>query len=625
MDNTYQNQIYSNPEPFSLHITPRKFISRRIFWPVFLFILVALGAGTFIYLDRLVLHEHWSKVLPSDTTFVAVFASPESVEKARFNELAALIPNAGSFLNIDAGDFLADSAEFNEFAHFWEDFEDGIEGEVILAKAWRTGVMIIRGSLPTQSFYENFEGENILGVPDYSLYAWQSGPFMYLSRNDQVLKNLILIKRSNQYSYADSWSKQRGKTLSENDNFNKTFQRLNSASVLRLYLPDGGSTLLGGIIEQTPFAIDNGLVLGAFDSIFKQNFNDKLGALGASVYTENSSIHLETRTIASENILPLEYPYLASELPASIGNLQISSFLQINNLGSKLEQALANVESGTGESSIEDLNSRLGLDIDTSYYRHFSGRTGVLLGMDDEGGLQMFLVVDNNYRSDAQEFAQSLTQSFKQYAPRASFTITDDYVIVGTSSSSVGSLAEILGKPKNSLAGALSVGSKNGSEVLFFLTSRDLITLARKFIGTTGDDLNLWTALEYMAEALPTISGSHVREQGVAVADIAFHIQAIPLHKQAEAEKILNSLSDKENTGEFSLVSIRDTARMADMTILASSIDAFKSRYGRAPAVLQELVPNYLGALPQDPKTSKPYIYSNKSVDDRYSLSFICF
>lgn len=64
----------------------------------------------------------------------------------------------------------------------------------------------------------------------------------------------------------------------------------------------------------------------------------------------------------------------------------------------------------------------------------------------------------------------------------------------------------------------------------------------------------------------------------------------------------------------------RDNQRESAMNTLHNAIDAFYKKNARYPAVLSDLVPVFLPALPTDPRTGQPYEYTVRDNDENYQL-----
>ena len=67
----------------------------------------------------------------------------------------------------------------------------------------------------------------------------------------------------------------------------------------------------------------------------------------------------------------------------------------------------------------------------------------------------------------------------------------------------------------------------------------------------------------------------------------------------------------------------RDGRRMVDIKSVANALELYYTRYAGYPQSLDNLVPDYISAVPRDPRNTAPYVYAYTLVNsNEYSFSF---
>jgi hypothetical protein len=129
-------------------------------------------------------------------------------------------------------------------------------------------------------------------------------------------------------------------------------------------------------------------------------------------------------------------------------------------------------------------------------------------------------------------------------------------------------------------------------------------------------------------------SRDSVREQHpvfLALLTEAIQIAALPTHQRAAPLRALEAKAMSQPPGVIRLLmpaygKVDEAARRTDAalrsTITALAVERYRHRYGRWPDTLQQLVPDFLAAIPLDPEDGTPLGFHRR--DDRVVIYSVC-
>src|SRR3989344_5933996 len=595
-----------------IQILPRKIISRRIFWPVFIVFLLFLLITSFWYNDAIIARSSMVELVPETAEFYAVVPLSFAGKHAGLAETLNHLPldfrfDGQTFARIFLGpaaqtmktfnDNLADDleiAKFNNYLVFSLDLARDFSGSLQFEKSDYRGYEVFRtGQNQAEIYYLRFGKKLIASTEQQAIKD--------LIDRREALRPLSFLRGANSDGLVAS--------LSENSEFEKLFASLDDAS-LKIYSKNSLPR------EFQDFLKDNlPVFLVQAEGLFQTQKQDIPLALAL-----NGSGALSLRLTQSNQTSTGASLSLASLLPALPGYVP-DFYLETDKLSSLIVGAAEKAD-GLDHPQLKyllNIRARVLSEVDADFLDSNFGRAALMSVINDEGQLSFIIAAKYNNEHSARGFANLLAASLAGASSDPYYFLAGDYLLFGSHKSNLLEVKNKFGDAEATLDQHLKL--ENISPTLFvFLKSEGLVRALRNIADESGATIQ--PGITVLAEILPTLTVSSYLKDGLSIFDWKLGVNEVSLVKKEEARKLLLNIGNSFGAAGRSVAGVRDTNRRADILILQNAIIEFSSGSSRAPAALSELVPAFLNNIPLDPVTGREYRYSNLKFDKTFFMEF---